>query len=105
MVELVSQYNPPAASQAYVIVGVNEHSNDSDISINYISSSNEIKINNMDINDNIIVYIYNVLGELVYIRNTNQSFETIDVDFLNTGLYMVQVMGNQNRFMKSILIE
>jgi hypothetical protein len=53
--------------------------------------SNELNISN--IHDKTIISIYDLTGKLLLSRKSGFDLETIDVRFLNNGIYLIRVNG------------
>ena len=62
----------------------------------------EIKLNNFELDANIL--IYNTLGELIYSQLLNESNSTINLKDKSSGLYYMVYSSNSKRFTKKIII-
>ena len=99
------------ASNTIVITGVNDfYSSNFLMEIIPNPFSDVVSLNLHFINSNykrVVVEIKNFLGQAVYvseiIKERNVYSKTIDLSFLNEGIYLVEVKVDDNRFVKKIV--
>ncbi len=57
--------------------------------------------NNID--QNSLVYIYNLNGELVFETNFNEGNQCIDISFASKGMYFLKIVNDQNSIIRKII--
>ncbi len=63
----------------------------------------EINFKN-EINDNVRVSVYSIIGELVYETNTKSSIENINLKNITNGIYFVNIKSSSIDFTKKIIV-
>ena len=84
--------------------GIADISESSGIKIFPNPATNEFKIKSLKLKGGVLK-IYNVLGEMVYELLISKEETTIDVSFLNEGIYFVQVKTGNGIYNRKIIKE
>ncbi len=85
--------------------GINDNSNTS-FSVYPNPSSGRFSIKIFESTEqNEILEIYNICGMLVFSQNLKNTVENIDLQPLETGIYMVKVKNSNKQFVKKLIIE
>jgi hypothetical protein len=70
----------------------------------YPNPSNGIVYIKTNALENASIEMYNTLGELVFVKSVSSSIESIDVENLHTGVYLLRVKQNNIYIHQSNLI-
>ncbi|MFK5982276.1 MAG: T9SS type A sorting domain-containing protein [Flavobacteriaceae bacterium] len=90
------KYYIDAVSLTQVVLSTNENTLKSQLKIYPNPTNDFINIEIANNNSNVAIKLYSILGELIYLNNTNKQLFSIDMSDLSRGIYILELTDAQS---------